>query len=76
MPTLQKWKNKCNMRATQIHYENGQGYDIIDVCKDYSLNFNRGNILKYVARAGKKQDELQDLRKALDRKPFGRFLRH
>ena len=54
------------MRATQIHYENGQGYDIIDVCKDYSLNFNRGNILKYVARAGKKQSELQDLRKALD----------
>jgi hypothetical protein len=54
------------MRATQLHYENGQGYDIIDVCKDYSLNFNRGNILKYVARAGKKQNELQDLRKALD----------
>ena len=54
------------MRATQLHYENEQGYDIIDVCKDYSLNFNRGNILKYVVRAGKKQDELQDLRKALD----------
>jgi hypothetical protein len=31
--------SKCNMRATQIHYENGQGYDIIDVCKDYSLKF-------------------------------------
>jgi hypothetical protein len=54
------------MRASQLQYENGKGYDIIDVCKDYSLNFNRGNILKYVARAGKKQDELQDLRKALD----------
>ena len=54
------------MRATQLHYENGKNYDIIDVCKDYALNFNRGNILKYVARAGKKQDELQDLRKALD----------
>ena len=54
------------MRSTQLHYENGKGYDIIDVCKDYALNFNRGNILKYVARAGKKQDELQDLRKALD----------
>jgi hypothetical protein len=54
------------MRATQLHYENGKGYDIIDVCKDYALNFNRGNILKYVARAGKKQNELQDLRKALD----------
>ena len=54
------------MRSTQLHYENGKDYDIIDVCKDYALNFNRGNILKYVARAGKKQDELQDLRKALD----------
>ena len=54
------------MRSTQLHYENGKGYDIIDVCKDYALNFNRGNILKYVARAGKKKDELQDLRKALD----------
>ena len=54
------------MKATQIHYETGKDYDIIDVCKDYSLNFNRGNILKYVARAGKKDNELQDLRKALD----------
>lgn len=54
------------MRATQVHYQNGKDYDIIDVCKDYSLNFNRGNIIKYVARAGKKKDELQDLRKALD----------
>jgi RNA polymerase-interacting CarD/CdnL/TRCF family regulator len=54
------------MKATQMHYETGKDYDIIDVCKDYSLNFNRGNILKYVARAGKKDNELQDLRKALD----------
>ena len=54
------------MRSTQLHYENGKGYDIIDVCKDYALNFNRGNIIKYVARAGKKKDEIQDLRKALD----------
>jgi RNA polymerase-interacting CarD/CdnL/TRCF family regulator len=54
------------MKATQMHYETGKDYDIIDVCKDYSLNFNRGNILKYIARAGKKDNELQDLRKALD----------
>lgn len=54
------------MKATQVHYQTGKDYDIIDVCKDYSLNFNRGNILKYVARAGKKDNELQDLRKALD----------
>ena len=54
------------MKATQIHYQTGKDYDIIDVCKDYALNFNKGNILKYVARAGKKDNELQDLRKALD----------
>jgi len=54
------------MKATQTHYDNGKDYDIIDVCKDYNLNFNRGNIIKYVARAGKKQDELGDLLKALD----------
>ena len=30
------------------------------------LSFTRGNILKYIVRAGKKDDELQDLHKALD----------
>ena len=54
------------MRSTQMHYENGKGYDVIDFITDYGLNFNRGNIIKYVARAGKKGDELSDLRKALD----------
>jgi hypothetical protein len=54
------------MKASQVHYDSGKDYDIIDVCNDYSLNFNRGNILKYVARAGKKKDELGDLLKAKD----------
>ena len=48
------------------YYKNEQDYDVIDICTDYNLNFNRGNILKYVVRAGKKDDELQDLYKALD----------
>ncbi len=54
------------MKATQIHYENGKDYDLIDVINDYDMNFCRGNILKYIARAGKKQDELGDLLKAKD----------
>lgn len=54
------------MRSSQIHYDNGKDYDLIDVISDYNLNFNRGNIIKYVARAGKKENELQDLRKAMD----------
>ena len=54
------------MRGTQTHYENGKDYDIIDVIRDYDLNFCRGNIIKYIARAGKKNDELLDLIKAQD----------
>jgi hypothetical protein len=52
--------------STQLHYMGNSKYDVIDFCKDYNLNFNRGNIVKYVVRAGKKDDELQDMRKALD----------
>lgn len=54
------------MKATQIHYDNGKDYDVIDVINDYNLNFCRGNILKYIIRAGKKEDELLDLLKAKD----------
>lgn len=54
------------MRGNAIHYEATGDYDIIDVCNHYALNFNRGNVVKYIARAGKKDDELQDLYKAKD----------
>jgi len=50
---------------TPLHYQT-EKIDVIDFCKLYNLNFNRGNIVKYLARAGKKDNELQDLRKALD----------
>ena len=55
-----------DMRATQLHYENGKGYDVIDFIKDYDLNFNIGNVVKYCARLGKKDTKLRELRKALD----------
>ena len=54
------------MKASQPHYQNKKDYDIIDVCNDYDLNFNRGNIVKYIVRAGKKDNELLDLIKAQD----------
>lgn len=54
------------MRSSVIHYENGKGYDVIDFAADYNLNFNRGNVLKYITRAGRKDDEVKDLEKALD----------
>jgi hypothetical protein len=57
-----------------IHYKNDSGIDVIDLCKLYKLNFNKGNVLKYVCRSGKKrydglnpiQSEIKDLKKAID----------
>tara|TARA_R110001606_G_scaffold215487_1_gene363338 strand:+ start:269 stop:484 length:216 start_codon:yes stop_codon:yes gene_type:complete len=54
------------MTNTPQHYQTGKIYDLIDVIQDYKLNFNRGNVLKYVCRAGKKEDEVKDLEKAID----------
>ena len=51
---------------TPLHYDSGLDYDLIDVGVHYNLNFFRFNVLKYICRAGKKQNELQDLEKALD----------
>jgi len=48
------------------YYKNEKNIDIIDFCKMYNLNFNRGNVLKYIARAGKKENELEDLKKAME----------
>lgn len=48
------------------HYDNGLKHDLIDVIGSYKLNFNRGNVLKYIVRAGRKHSEIDDLEKALD----------
>jgi hypothetical protein len=60
---LEIFKNKI---MTPLHYTSGKDYDLIDVGVHYQLNFFRFNVLKYICRAGKKQNELQDLEKALD----------
>jgi hypothetical protein len=48
------------------HYAEGwsNGAEVIDITEN--LNFNRGNAVKYIARAGKKdpEKELEDLQKA------------
>ena len=48
------------------HYADGK-IEVIDFIEDKNLNFNLGNVIKYVARAGKKDKskELEDLKKAL-----------
>ena len=49
------------------HYDNGANYDVIDIANDYNLSFARGNAVKYIVRAGvKNQDtEIEDLEKAI-----------
>ena len=44
-----------------------QRVEVIDFVESYSLNFHRGNAVKYIARAGKKdpEKEVEDLRKAV-----------
>lgn len=48
------------------HYDNKKDYDVIDFIKDYDLNFNEGNVVKYVTRAKHKGTQIQDLEKAID----------
>jgi hypothetical protein len=46
-------------------------YEAIKVVEAWGLDFHLGNVVKYISRAGKKGDVLEDLKKArwyLDRK--------
>lgn len=47
------------------HYTDGK-MEVIDFIEDKGLNFHRGNAVKYIARAGKKDrfKEVEDLEKA------------
>jgi hypothetical protein len=45
------------------HYQLEGGWEVIDITEN--MNFNKGNAVKYVLRAGKKDDEVQDLAKAV-----------
>lgn len=46
------------------YYKSG-GLEAFDVIDAFDLNFNLGNAFKYIARAGKKGDKVEDLRKAV-----------
>ena len=48
------------------HYTDGK-IEVIDFIEDKGLNFHRGNAVKYIAGAGKKNPakEVEDLKKAV-----------
>lgn len=49
------------------HYLKSSGHEVIDVIEAWQLNFNLGNAVKYIARAGKKDPNKtkEDLNKAI-----------
>lgn len=46
------------------HYAEGRIYEPIAVIEDWDLNYRLGSVVKYVSRAGRKQNALEDLKKA------------
>lgn len=63
-----KFKNKdygfdeIDMVNHPQHYQHG--IEPIDYIESHNLNFNLGNVIKYVSRAPYKEAELEDLKKA------------
>jgi hypothetical protein len=48
------------------HYTEGREYEPLAVIEDWGLGFHLGNALKYIARAGRKGDEIEDIKKAME----------
>jgi hypothetical protein len=55
---------KNNAAIKSPKYYNMGKIEAIEVIEDWNLDFNLGNVIKYVSRAPYKNDELQDLLKA------------
>lgn len=53
-----------NTVKSPLHYTAGRKYEPKDVIRDWGLNFNLGSALKYIARAGRKGNTVEDLEKA------------
>lgn len=56
-----------NQITKPMHYCEGRKYEPKDVIRDWDLNFNLGNAVKYISRAGRKPGcpAEEDLKKAM-----------
>lgn len=68
---IEKMQNKTDEKQSDeiskpSHYCEGRKYEPKDVIRDWNLNFNLGNVVKYISRNGRKQNEsgIKDLQKA------------
>lgn len=68
LPFTDKYRPEINVDQVNSppHYTSG-GIETIDFIEAKGLNYNRGNAIKYISRAGikSKETEVQDLEKAI-----------
>lgn len=57
---------KANDPINPNHYKQGK-FEVIEIIEDQKLNYHRGNAIKYICRAGRKDPtkEVEDLKKAI-----------
>lgn len=64
-----KWELEADNEFDNVnhpaHYTEGRKYEPIEVIEDWELDFCLGNALKYISRAGRKNDTVEDLNKAI-----------
>lgn len=66
---LKTWDTTLHSEISiKPEYYKGTDFDVIDVCNKFDMNFNLGNVMKYIVRAGKKDPEkhIEDLNKAME----------
>ena len=60
-----KKSESFNTVSRPAHYMAGRKYEPRKVIADWGLNFNLGNAVKYISRAGRKGNKIEDLQKAI-----------
>jgi hypothetical protein len=53
-------KNKKDIVEHPAHYCDGRKYEPVKVIQDWNLDFCLGNVVKYIARAGRKDGESRE----------------
>jgi hypothetical protein len=64
-----EYNRKKNRENEMVEHPNHYGgeenpYEAIKVIEEWNLGFNLGNTIKYISRAGKKNNTIEDLEKA------------